>query len=165
MGLFSFGKKENDSNFFSNNLNEINERLKLVRGCHGEGITQKDFCVKIALFQQALKELYSFKTFCESKKGGKEYFYSHFEHVYNGNTNEYFSKVEMYKEDLNHALYIWEVVVPLIIEKSKDTIMQKDLYGMINLTEKEIKDIISEMECEKLIRREKSGNSYVIKLG
>ena len=165
MGLFDmFKKPKTAEDFYKENQTVILEYVKKMNEMDHLACDTKEFAKKIAIYQKLFETYNDLKAFCSSKEGGQDYIHQKFETDEPHTFGNYFSTMKRYKENYDHANYIFcEVIVGISNMACSGTLLQKDLYDKFSVSKNELKLILDEMEFEKMIHREKQGNTYLIR--
>ena len=164
MGLFDkFKKPKTAEDFYRENQAVIFDYVKKMMDLDHLGYEIPDFSGKVACYSKIFEVYDELKAFCSSKEGGQEYFHQKFETEEPHTIGNHYSDLKRWKENLDHATYIFCDVVREISNMSlSGDLLQKDLNDKFNVSKNELKEILNEMEFEKIIRREKHGNTYLI---
>lgn len=164
MGLFDkFKKPKTADDFYREYADVVLDYVKKMNECDHLGFEIPDFTGKVASYKRIFELYDELKAFCSTKYGGQEYIRSKFETSEPHIIGNYYSSMKLWKENLDHANYVLCEVVPSISNMAKSgNLLQKDLYDKFAVSKNELKLILDEMEKEKLIKKEKQGNTYLI---
>ena len=165
MGLFDkFKKPKTADDFYRENDDVILEYTQKMFDLDHLAYETQDFAGKVAIYQKLFETYNEMKSFCSSKDGGQDYIRQKFETDEPHTIGNYFSTMKRFKENYDHANYIFcEVIVSISNMACSGNLLQKDLYDKFDVSKNELKLILDEMEFEKMIHREKSGNTYLIR--
>lgn len=164
MGLFDkFKKPKTAEDFYRENDDVIMQYIHKMFEMDHLAFEMPEYAGKVAIYQKLFETYDELKAFCSSKEGGQEYIRQKFETDEPHTLGNYYSSMKRWKENLDHNTYIFCDVIREISNMScSGTLLQKDLYDKFNVSKNELKLILDEMEFEKIIRREKQGNTYLI---
>ena len=160
------GKEEEISfQFAKNHKDQIKEHISPFQTCFELARDESDLNKRIELLQRTIMLFEQAKTWFYQTNGGTIYFQDMYENLHNSR-NECFSYIDTVKEQLEYCIRKRDYLIPVtlgVISSNSGGILQKDIYKHIpDATKREIQQIISELENEGLITREKSGNTYLL---
>lgn len=162
-----FNRTTHEEDLSFNFIQKYGDKVSILENSfemlYHNALKTKDLPQKITLLKETIIAYEKAKKFCYSKgKGGTIYFQDMWENLHNSH-NTCFSYLEIIQDDLDEAMFEYEVIIPEILNiiSQHDGILQKNIYKELSYDNKAyIQRLIRNLENDKKILRLKKSGSY-----